>query len=114
MTSARRKAKPLVALRSPDGVLTPAGMAHWAGTGPKGTTCRECHWWMTTGKWPEEGPGSNGNPLPARCRAYKALGMLKTYGPPVAHDTPSCSHFVAAVKPQPLKRPERIEADWLA
>jgi hypothetical protein len=90
-------------------------MAHWAGTGPPGTTCRECQHWATAGKWQAEaGPAGGGAPLPARCRRYKALGMLKRHGPPLAHDTPSCAHYTASSSPQPLRRPERIEADWLA
>jgi hypothetical protein len=99
---------------SPAGVLTPAGMAHWAGSGPPGTTCRECCSWASVGKWREEGPGGSGEPLPSRCRKYKALGMTKVFGPAIPHDTPSCKHFEAAPKPQPLKRPQKIEADWLA
>ena len=99
---------------SPAGVLTPAGMAHWAGSGPLDTTCRECRFWAAMGKWREEGPGGSGLPLPSRCRKYKALGMLKKYGPPIPHDTPSCKHFEATAKPQPLKRPVQISADWLA
>jgi hypothetical protein len=89
-------------------------MAHWAGSGPPGTTCRECVYWITSGRWSEAGPGGSGEPLPGRCRAYKAIGMLKSLGPPLPHATPSCKHYEPAAKPQPLKRPERIEADWLA
>lgn len=109
------KPKPLPTRRSPDGVLTPPGMAHWAGTGPAGTTCRECRWWMTTGKWSEDqGPGGGGAPLPARCRRYKAFGMLKRFGPALNHDTPSCKYFLPAAQPQPPARPVKLDADWLA
>jgi hypothetical protein len=106
--------RPLVAIRSPGGVLTPPGMAHWAGTGPRDATCRECVSWRATGKWFSEGPGSSGAPMPARCTAYRTLGMLRSFGPAVPHDTPSCKVFVRTTKPQPIKRPEKIEADWLA
>lgn len=115
MTLASRNAKPLVPRRSPGGVLTPPGMAHWAGTGPSHTTCRECSHWMSTAKWQAEaGPAGGGEPLPGRCRRYRELGMLKKYGPPIPHDTPSCKMFVFSMAPQPIRRPERIEADWLA
>ena len=110
----RRKTTAPMPLRSPGGVLTPPGMAHWAGTGPIGTTCRECSSWITSGRWSDAGPGGSGEPLAGRCRAYKRLGMLKTFGPPISHATPSCKFFAAAKKAQPIKRPERIEADWLA
>jgi hypothetical protein len=70
--------------------------------------------WAATGKWYAEGPGSSGGPFPSRCRRYRSLGMLKGYGPPVSHDTPSCKQYEPTHTPQPLKRPERIEADWLA
>lgn len=99
---------------SPGGVLTPPGMAHWAGTGPTLATCRQCQHWASIGKWFEDGPGGSGEPMPSRCRRYKSLGMLKTFGPPIPHSTPSCAHYTPAKKPQPLKRPERVEADWLA
>ena len=116
MTSAKkaRKAKSYPVRRSPAGVLTPAGMAHWAGSGPAFKTCRECRSWVSIGKWREEGPGSSGEPLPSRCRKYKTLGMEKSFGPPIPHDTLACKHFEEAAKPQPLKRPVKIEADWLA
>lgn len=115
MTSVKIKPKSYPTRRSPDGVLTPAGMAHWAGTGPLGTTCRECRYWAATGKWTTEaGPAGGGNPLPSRCRRYKQLGMVKVSGPPLPHDTPSCKHFEASPKPQPLSPPVRVEADWLA
>jgi hypothetical protein len=112
MTSAKANLPPT--RLSPDGVLTPPGMAHWAGTGPRGTTCRECRHWMTTGKWQmEAGPAGGGDPLPSRCRRYRSLGMHRRFGPPLPHDTPSCQHFDPSEKPQPLARPKRIEADWL-
>ena len=112
MTSAKSR---LVPRRlTPGGIITPPGMAHWAGSGPPGTSCRECTHWIATGKWTGEGPGGSGEPFDARCRKYKLLGMLKKFGPPLPHQTPSCKHFEAAKKPQPLKRPVKIEADWLA
>jgi hypothetical protein len=57
---------------------TYCGMAHWAGTGPQGETCRTCAHWTGCGK----ADGQNG-----------AIGAA------VPHDALACRHFVAAVKP---------------
>lgn len=76
------------------------GMAHFAGTGPRGLTCRECrHWhhesfayYARTGKW-------GGLIKPALCAKYKALTGKQ--GAAVPNDAASCRHFVINDKPPP-------------
>ncbi len=84
---------------------THAGMAHWAGSGPPGLTCRECHFWNKTGRWSASLPGSPGEPKPSTCNRYKQL-MCKR-GESVPHDAAACKFFREAEKPQPLERPKK-------
>ena len=77
---------------------TPAGMAHWAGTGPAGKACRDCQHFM--GKIRRTGIGV-GDMQPGRCRwfisAMKAALWRAVPVHRVPPDTPSCSHFVPKV-----------------
>lgn len=76
---------------------TPPGMAHWAGTGPKGKQCRECLFW--TGCGGERGYYSGGNGLkPRSCKKYMDL-MSGKRGPAVPYYTPACRHFAQSDKP---------------
>lgn len=79
--------------------LTPAGMAHWATTGPKGTTCRECSNF--------EKPEYKDNMLRAsKCRMYRVLSYRE--GKAVPHDTPSCKFFERSENPPPTMKKKSI------
>lgn len=67
---------------------THAGMMHWAGTGPKGKTCRECRHWK--GENGERYSGS-GELKPAPCRLYAARMIGKP--PKVPHSAAACKYF---------------------
>jgi hypothetical protein len=77
--------------------MTHKGMAHFAGTGPLGLTCRECVFWRKTGQWLSSGP------RPARCAKF--VQLTRKPGPPVPFSAYACRHFQQADQPQPLQRP---------
>lgn len=68
------------------------GMAHFAGTGPHGSTCRECIFW-------EHGPhdyrAKNGKHRgliePARCRKYRAITLHQ--GDKIPDEAAACKYF---------------------
>ncbi len=69
---------------------TAPGMAHWAGSGPTGTTCRECVYF--TGKtYHSKAGGFRGGSKPAPCLKFKQL--MRQKGPPVPHDSAACKYF---------------------
>lgn len=78
---------------------TPPGMAHWSGTGPKGTTCRECEFW-TGGKEryasAKTGSHAKSELKPGQCAKFKQL--TGRYEGRIPHRTASCRHFNAADK----------------
>ncbi|HEX2554216.1 MAG TPA: hypothetical protein VHL98_10970 [Microvirga sp.] len=84
---------------------THVGMAHFAGTGPAGRTCRECVFWMKTSTWFAEGGKNGGGPRPAPCARYQQLTHQR--GGNVPHGASACRHFAAADHPQPMQRPRR-------
>jgi hypothetical protein len=70
---------------------THPGMAHFAGTGPADTACRDCAFWSpdhTKGSRPIE------TVTKARCRRYARLMQTET-GPMVPGKAASCRHFEA-------------------
>ena len=71
---------------------TVPGMAHWSGTGPKGTTCRECLHYTYEGRYASNSKKHPAGGLkPGRCKKYQDLKKMK--GKPFAHHKPSCRHF---------------------
>jgi len=80
---------------------TVPGMAHFAGTGPVGKTCREClHW---TGRGNESGyyaaGGKFGGVLRNRsCEKYRSM-MHDTVGPTVPYSAAACKYFEANKTP---------------
>ena len=62
---------------------TKIGMAHWAGTGPRGTTCGECQFLTRVPR----GVGSS-----LRCGKYRTM-MQKWGSTPIPESTPSCKYF---------------------
>jgi hypothetical protein len=65
---------------------TPAGMAHWVGTGPVGATCKGCAFFRDI-------PRDNGRTWHNRCKQYRAL--TGEIGGGIPRDTPACRHFQA-------------------
>ena len=96
------------------------GQAHIAGTGPEGTTCRECKYWHAW-KNTRNSPYSENPPTPvapgyyskneeeraneikkARCNRPIANKARKA----IPHFAKACRLFVASENPPPAKRPE--------
>lgn len=74
---------------------TQPGMAHFAGSGPEGLTCRQCEHWTGCGQ--ESGyyakNGKHGGVLkPRSCAKYQRL-MQGEVGPGVPHETSACKYF---------------------
>ena len=92
--------------------LTPDGMAHWSGTGPPGTTCRQCVYWLG-----ETYARAKPHELtPARCDLYIRLMRvaLMTEAAPdfrIPHYTASCKHFDTSAFPPLPYRPKKPKAD---
>lgn len=74
------------------------GMAHFAGTGPRGKTCRECMFW-------EHGPhdyrSKNGKYRgliePARCMRYRQITLQE--GQKVPDEAMACKYFDQNAEP---------------
>ena len=64
---------------------TPAGMAHWSGTGPIGATCKQCAHYGDIAS-------DDGRTRRNRCAKYRAL--TGSIGGVVPGDTPACRHFL--------------------
>lgn len=80
------------------------GMAHFAGSGPAGVTCRQCRDWTGCGQ--ESGyyakKGKHGGVLkPRPCGTYRAL-MGGEIGPAVPHDARACKYFIETPTPPSL------------
>lgn len=86
---------------------THPGMAHFAGTGPAGLTCRQCVFWSVGAlDWHSAG-GKHGGALKARgCRAYTKFTMGKT-GQKVPHDAHVCKHYEASTDAPTIRRPNK-------
>lgn len=77
---------------------TAPGMAHWAGSGPSGRTCRTCVFWTGAGGG-RNGYYADGRGLmPRACLKYKNL-MHGKRGAPVEHWRWACRHYEE--NPQP-------------
>lgn len=70
------------------------GMAHFAGSGPTGKTCRGCLEWTgcgeQTGYYSKNGRHGGGL-KPRPCAKYKSL--MDSIGPGVPHTAPACKYF---------------------
>ena len=65
---------------------THPGMAHWAGTGPEGKTCRECADYCWGGRYlASSGKHAKGELIPAKCR--------KGTGGKFPHFARACKYF---------------------
>jgi hypothetical protein len=83
-----------------------AGMAHFAGTGPAGKTCRECVFW----NWSREGyygqKKFGGTLKPQRCLRYSQLSNGRQ-GETIPSNAQACKYFEPAPTERPLTRPAR-------
>ena len=85
---------------------TPMGMAFWAGTGPKGKTCRECTSFMFPTYY---SGGKNGETLkPSTCRKFGELS--KREGRAIPHDTESCKYFEQNETPPTISKPQKVRS----
>ncbi len=74
---------------------TVPGMAHWAGSGPKGKTCRQCLFWDNCGADPgyyAKTGKHHGSIKPRSCRKYQQM-MNNIEGPAVPHTAAACKYF---------------------
>lgn len=73
---------------------THPGMAHFAATGPKMATCRECIHWTgcggQNGRYAKKGMGGGGL-KPRACAKFKS--MMQGIGPAVPPDAAACKYF---------------------
>lgn len=74
------------------------GIAHWAGSGPEGKTCRECTFWSCSKSYKR----NEGQLEPRRCRKFPRLSG-GTLGAGVPHDTAACKWFGQAASPAPIE-----------
>jgi hypothetical protein len=73
--------------------LTVAGMAHFGGTGPADTTCRQCEFWKHVGYL-----RATQEPEDVACDKFLRM-MALTSGPRIPHGQPSCKFFSPADDP---------------
>lgn len=78
------------------------GQAHFGGTGPQGSVCRECNHWTGCGReagyYAKRGM-SGGGLKPRACGKFKAL--THDIGPPIPFDAPACKYFELNPAPPP-------------
>lgn len=87
---------------------TDPGMAHFAGTGPAGKTCRECLQWTgcgASGYYSKTG-GKGGAIKPRACAKFRDL-MRGQVGPAVGHWLRACKYFELNETPPPV-----TQAGW--
>lgn len=82
------------------------GMAHFAHTGPDGTTCRMCQFWGNPNKTPRRSEGLLTN---RRCRKFRTMNMGE-WGAGIPPDTPTCRHFTQVEKVPALYSERRRKA----
>lgn len=76
------------------------GMAHFAGTGPAGKTCRECIFWKhAPHDYRSKNGGYGGKIKPAECAKYRQLSGDK--GRAVPDNARSCRHYEENQNPPP-------------
>lgn len=91
------------ALASAQHAATCSGMAHFAGTGPAGRTCRECAKWGTAVRFYRR---TGGELRRRRCARFSELAQGRI-GAPVGHHRAACRHFALNPDAPPVTRPAR-------
>jgi hypothetical protein len=96
--------------------ITIPGMAHWAGSGPDGETCRQCAFWSRIKRVNKDtgdqeygaikriGRQPDGTPSPRACSKYSQL-MRGIRGGKIPFDTPACNKFEASGNAPPAALP---------
>ena len=84
---------------------THPGMAFWSGTGPAGTTCRECINYDYTHSYYSANSKHGDTLKPGPCRKYGVL--MGRVGPSVPYNTPSCKYFEDNLNAPPIRQPQR-------
>jgi hypothetical protein len=77
---------------------THKGMAHFAGSGPDGETCRTCVFWKFEKRYFSKGGRHGGQLKPCACRKFKEL-MNGTTGAEVPHNARACKYWQATESP---------------
>lgn len=80
---------------------TPTGMAHWSGTGPAGSTCRQCAHWRVQGRYGKSPKDRQPYELKdGPCALYeKRVSIKGKMGPKLRHTQPSCKYFEENASP---------------
>lgn len=99
------------------------GQAHIAGTGPEGTTCRECIWWRILGRKRDsfgnlietvKSPayfGKKHETHPCELKKHKCTRpIMNKANRLIPHHAKSCRLFEAAENPPPAKRGPKTAA----
>lgn len=79
------------------------GMAHWAGTGPEGKTCRQCRFFYPEGHFSKSNKLYPGHLKPGACRRFQK--MTGTKGEKVPHTAAACKFFSERDTPPPAIAP---------
>lgn len=82
---------------------THVGMAHFAGSGPAGATCRHCVHWQHA-DWHSNSGKHGGAPKDSACAEHRRLSANP--GAKVPHSAMACKYFGEREQPVPLRRPE--------
>lgn len=83
---------------------TPRGMAHWAGTGPVHTTCRECVSYTFNGY--KANRGNKGGMLKdGKCKKFESIGG--TEGAAISFELSSCKYFEKNPTPPAIINPRK-------
>ena len=80
---------------------TPPGMAHWAGGGPQGKTCRECKFYTDEGRYTANSKKhASGQLKPGSCKKHRAITKSQqmtrsggTKSPKFAWTMAACKYF---------------------
>ena len=85
---------------------TVPGMAHWAGGGPEGKTCRECDFYTFEGYWSPSSKKTANGLKDGRCRKYKEMMMGKK-GVKFDYRSKACKFFELNPKPPAVRDPAK-------
>lgn len=88
---------------SPLASRTHRGMAHFAGTGPRGKTCRECKYWAACNGYYAKSSRHGDTLKPSPCLQFRKLTGGE--GPGIPGSAPACKYFDPAKDPAPLFDP---------
>jgi len=82
---------------------THKGQAHFAGTGPKGATCRTCAFWAFEQNMPQY--KADGTLHMQRCNKFQQ--MMRRQGNKIPHEASACRYHEEAQKDRPRQNPDK-------